>query len=131
MEFEKACYTLKWTDKLLALTRRPDELYENIYQSLLKTGDFKFIRGEVPGKFGMAVCAEVPLKSWEMDLVNNPNELFLYLVRRFSECPIGKTYPTVTYDDISKFCGLDKITVTVYFNVSTTYPDMERLIGIQ
>jgi hypothetical protein len=119
-----------WETKIAALARRPDEVYERVYKGLLETGDFKYIRGKAPGTFEMSVCAEVSLKPWEMDLVREPKELFIYLTMRFSECPIGKTYPKVTPDDMSKFCDQDKLVVTVFFRVTgPPPPNMQRLMG--
>jgi hypothetical protein len=121
---------LTWEAKIAALSLRPDQVYEWVYRSLLETDDFKYIRGKTPGTFEMAVCAEVPLKPWEMDLVREPKELFLYLTKRFSDCPVGKTYPKVTPDDMSKFCVENKLVVTVFFKITgPPPPDMGRLMG--
>lgn len=120
----------EWADKIAALARRPDEVYERVYNGLLKTCDFRYIRGKTTGTFEMVVCTEVLINPWEMDLVRDPKELFLYLTTRFAECPVGKTYPKVSPDDMSKCCTEEKIFVTVYFHVSgPPPPNIERLMG--
>ena len=119
---------LTFKQRIDVLNIRPDVLYLRIFEELVKTPDFQYIRTSEPDKFEMAMSAKVPIKPWERDLVRDPTELFKSLVRDFADTAVGKTYPPVTEDDLSSYLEEGFINVTLYLPVPTP-PDPKRLLG--